>query len=134
MSIMFDFRAPSQAEEPSQDPGAVLPTKTSEEAPASAEPFTVAPFKVDLPTITAPLSSFTPLVRDERAITRLLETIWLRSGLTQSEIALRMGITQGTIHQFISGRRFPSLQWFLRYCEAVGYRVMVELPPRLKPW
>jgi hypothetical protein len=77
------------------------------------------------------LTSLTPLVCDERAIQRLLETLLRRGGLSVNEAARRLGVTENSVRQYIRGRRQrPSLQWFIRLAEVCGARVTVEFPPK----
>ena len=50
--------------------------------------------------------------------TRLQETI-RESGLTQSEIARRLGIRQATVAQYLSGRSMPALDTFANLCRVL---------------
>lgn len=50
-----------------------------------------------------------------------------RAGLTQDEIASRMGTTQSTIARLESGRDMPSMRTLMRYAEATGSRVTIRL-------
>ena len=47
---------------------------------------------------------------------RLIEAI-KRSGLSQTEIAKRLGIKQPTVGQYLSGRAMPALDTFANLCE-----------------
>jgi hypothetical protein len=77
---------------------------------------------------SAPL---TPLVCDERAISRLLETLLSRSGLSAGEVARRLGISSNAVRQYLRGRRSkPSLIWFIRLAELCGARVTIEFPTK----
>ncbi|MGL5115694.1 MAG: helix-turn-helix transcriptional regulator [Beijerinckiaceae bacterium] len=49
-----------------------------------------------------------------------------RSGLTQAEIARRMGTTQSAVAR-LETERLPSLSTLKRYAEAVGARLVVKL-------
>jgi transcriptional regulator with XRE-family HTH domain len=49
-----------------------------------------------------------------------------RSGLTQAEIAKRMGTTQSAVAR-LETERLPSLRTLKRYAEAVGARLVVRL-------
>lgn len=49
-----------------------------------------------------------------------------RSGLTQAEIAKRMGTTQSAVAR-LETERLPSLRTLKRYAEAVGARLVVKL-------
>ena len=48
--------------------------------------------------------------------TRLREAI-LTSGLTQTEIANRLGISQSTVSKYLRLDKFPSLETFANLCE-----------------
>lgn len=50
-----------------------------------------------------------------------------KAGLTQGEVAERMGTTQSVIARLESGQRAPSLRTVQRYAEAVGARAVVRL-------
>ncbi len=50
-----------------------------------------------------------------------------RAGLTQGEVAARMGTTQSTVARLESGRRQPSLRTVQRYARAVGCRAVVRI-------
>ncbi len=47
---------------------------------------------------------------------RLIESI-STSGLTQTEIAKRLGIKQPTVGQYLSGRSMPALDTFANLCK-----------------
>jgi len=49
-----------------------------------------------------------------------------RSGLTQAEIARRMGTTQSAVAR-LETERLPSLRTLKRYAEAVGAKLVVRL-------
>ena len=50
-----------------------------------------------------------------------------RAGLTQSDVAERMGTTQSVIARLEGGKAAPSLRSVQRYAEAVGARAVVRL-------
>jgi DNA-binding XRE family transcriptional regulator len=50
-----------------------------------------------------------------------------RAGLTQGEVAQRMGTTQSVIARLESGKRAPSMRTVQRYALAVGARAVVHL-------
>lgn len=50
-----------------------------------------------------------------------------RAGLTQEEVAQRMGTTQSTVARLESGKRPPSLRTVQRYAQAVGARAVLRL-------
>lgn len=51
------------------------------------------------------------------------------AGLTQSEVAQRMGTTQSVIARLESGKQAPSLRTVQRYAHAVGGRAVVRIEP-----
>lgn len=50
-----------------------------------------------------------------------------RAGLSQAELAERMGTSQSTIARLESGQTLPSTKTLLRYAEATGSKVKVRL-------
>lgn len=91
-----------------------------------------------LPSVssTPPLlqtSSLTPLICDERAIHALLGSLLQKGGLSVSEAARRLGCGPSSLRQYLNGRRAkPSLLWFLRFCQMVGARVIIEFPASVR--
>ena len=69
------------------------------------------------------------IVHDDRAIVNLMEKLFEKSGLTQSGLAERMGVTRQTVNQYFAyRRRNPSIKWFQRFAEACGGRLVLEMP------
>jgi transcriptional regulator with XRE-family HTH domain len=66
----------------------------------------------------------------EYALARELIDARTRAGLTQAELALRMGTTQSAVARMESGRRLPSLATLQRYAAATGARAEVRLVPQ----
>ena len=64
---------------------------------------------------------------DEFAIARELISARARAGLSQAEVAQRMGTTQSGVARLESGRRPPSLRTVQRYAQAVGARAVVRI-------
>lgn len=58
---------------------------------------------------------------------RELITARARAGLTQSDVAQRMGTTQSVIARLEGGKRAPSLRTVQRYAQAVGGRAVVRI-------
>lgn len=54
-----------------------------------------------------------------------------RSGLTQAQIAAKMGTTQSAVAR-LETERLPSLTTLKRYAEATGSRLVVKLEPLKK--
>jgi ribosome-binding protein aMBF1 (putative translation factor) len=52
-----------------------------------------------------------------------------RAGLSQAEVARRMGTTQSVVARLESGRSMPSAASLSRYAAATGSRLHVELVP-----
>lgn len=50
-----------------------------------------------------------------------------RAGLTQTEVAERMGTSQSMVARLESGKRPPSLRTVQRYAQAVGARAVVRI-------
>jgi len=64
---------------------------------------------------------------DEFSMARELIAARSRAGLTQGEVAQRMGTTQSVIARLESGKRAPSMRSVQRYAQAVGARAVVHL-------
>lgn len=50
-----------------------------------------------------------------------------RAGLTQTEVAERMGTTQSVVARLEGGKRTPSMRTVQRYAQAIGCRAVVRL-------
>ena len=66
----------------------------------------------------------------EFALARELIAARSRAGLTQSDVAQRMGTTQSVIARLEGGKRIPSMRTVQRYAEAVGARAVVRIEPQ----
>ena len=66
---------------------------------------------------------------DEFDLARELIAARVRAGLTQAELAERMGTTQSAVARIEGGKRLPSVKTLLRYAEATGCRALVKLVP-----
>jgi transcriptional regulator with XRE-family HTH domain len=53
-----------------------------------------------------------------------------RAGLTQQELARKMGTTQPVVARLESGRTRPSLRTLERLAEATGSRLLISFEPR----
>lgn len=49
---------------------------------------------------------------------RIVESI-KQSGMTQTDIGRKIGVTQSTIGQYLSGRAMPALDTFARLCQVL---------------
>ena len=64
---------------------------------------------------------------DDFSMARELVSARTRAGLTQAEVAERMGTTQSVVARLEGGKRQPSLRTVQRYAQAIGCRAMVKL-------
>jgi len=64
---------------------------------------------------------------DEFNMVRELIAARSRAGLTQGDVAQRMGTTQSVIARLESGGRMPTMRTVQRYAQAVGARAVVHL-------
>lgn len=65
---------------------------------------------------------------DEFGLARELIAARVRAGLTQAELAERMGTTQSVVARLESGARLPSVKTLLRFAKATGARPIIKLP------
>ncbi len=63
----------------------------------------------------------------EYAIARELIAARSRAGLSQTEVAQRMGTTQSVVARLESGKRPPSMRTVERFAQAVGGRVVLRI-------
>ncbi len=63
----------------------------------------------------------------EFALARELIAARTRAGLSQAEVAARMGTSQSAVARLESGRSPPSLRTLDRYASATGSRAVVKL-------
>jgi len=63
----------------------------------------------------------------EYLIARELIKARARAGLTQSDVAKRMGTTQSVIARMESGSALPSMNSLVRYAKVTGSRAVVKL-------
>ena len=64
---------------------------------------------------------------EEFALTRELIAARTQAGLTQADVAERMGTTQSTVARLEGGKALPSMRSLQRYAQAVGCRAVVRL-------
>ena len=67
------------------------------------------------------------VMADEYAIARELIAARARAGLSQSEVAQRMGTTQSVVARLESGKRPPSMRTVERFAQAVGGHVVLRI-------
>ena len=63
----------------------------------------------------------------EFAMARELIAARTQAGLTQADVAERMGTTQSTVARLEGGKALPSMRSLQRYAQAVGCRAVVRL-------
>lgn len=63
----------------------------------------------------------------EYAIARELIAARTRAGLSQAQVAERMGTSQSTVARLESGRTLPSLRTLDRYARATGSKTLLRL-------
>ncbi len=66
-------------------------------------------------------------MEDEFHFARELIQARIRAGLTQQQVAEKMGTKQSTIARLESGSTLPSLRSLQRYAEATGSKVRISL-------
>ena len=64
---------------------------------------------------------------DEFTLAQELIAARARAGMSQTEVAQRMGTTQSVIARMESGKRMPSMRTVQRYALAVGGRVVLRI-------
>ncbi|CDQ10169.1 Transcriptional regulator, XRE family [Acidithiobacillus ferrivorans] len=69
-------------------------------------------------------------LEDEFSLARELIKARTRAGLSQAELAQRMGTTQSAIARLESGKAPPSMRTIARIAAATGTRAVVRLEPR----
>lgn len=69
-------------------------------------------------------------LEDEFSIARAVIAARKRAGLTQLELARRMGTTQPAVTRMESGRVQPSLRTLQRLARATGSRLLIKFEPR----
>ena len=67
------------------------------------------------------------LVADPAAILAAIETLIQESGLTQAEIARRLGVRYQSVQQY-KYRTRPSLLWMIKLATVLGGKIWVEFP------
>ncbi|MBX9936511.1 MAG: helix-turn-helix domain-containing protein [Burkholderiaceae bacterium] len=66
-------------------------------------------------------------LNEEFGMARELIAARASMGLTQADVAQRMGTTQSAVARLESGKRPPSLRSVQRYAQAIGCRAVVRL-------
>ena len=63
----------------------------------------------------------------EFALARSLIKARTKAGMTQAQVAKRMGTTQSVVARIESGQNAPNLKTLEKYAQAVGRRIEVKL-------
>ncbi|MGL4286471.1 MAG: helix-turn-helix domain-containing protein [Phreatobacter sp.] len=66
---------------------------------------------------------------DEFALVEALMKAREHSGLTQDEIARRMGTTQSVVARLEGGKTMPSTRTLKKYAEATGTKLVISFEP-----
>ena len=67
--------------------------------------------------------------QDERAVMHIIDLLVARAGISQTEIAKRMGIKPQSLNQYLNRRRLnPSIHWMTRLAGVCGGRIVLEFP------
>jgi ribosome-binding protein aMBF1 (putative translation factor) len=69
-------------------------------------------------------------LEDEYALARAIIEARVKSGLTQEELAKRMGTTQSVVARWESGKTLPSCRTLLRLAKATGTRFHAQFVVR----
>jgi predicted transcriptional regulator len=87
---------------------------------------TLAHIKADMLAVPDVRAEYDALA-DEFTLARDMIAARARAGLSQAEVAQRMGTTQSVVARLESGKRPPSLRSVQRYAQAVGARAVVRI-------
>lgn len=87
---------------------------------------TLKALKADLPARPNALAAYEAQAEESGAARELIAAR-TRAGLTQADVAQRMGTTQSAIARLEGGRATPSLRSVQRYAHAIGCRAAVRL-------
>jgi transcriptional regulator with XRE-family HTH domain len=68
-------------------------------------------------------------LEDEFAVAKAVIAARNRAGLTQAELARKMGTTQPVVARMEGGRISPSLRTLQRLAQATGSRLMIRFEP-----
>jgi len=66
-------------------------------------------------------------LKPEFSIARQLIAARTRAGLSQAEVAQRMGTTQSAVARMESGQRLPAMTTLYRYAHSIGRKLDVRL-------
>ena len=63
-------------------------------------------------------------------ISRLIQKLRKKKGLTQSQLASAVGLTQSAVAAFENGKREPSINTICKYADALGFEFKIFCGPR----
>jgi transcriptional regulator with XRE-family HTH domain len=69
-------------------------------------------------------------LEEEFVLASALIDVRNRAGLTQEQLARKMGTTQPVVARLESGRTRPSMRTLARLAEATGSRLLIRFEPR----
>ncbi len=78
---------------------------------------------LDDPRVNTAYQEMTP----EFAVARALIAARVSAGLTQQQVAERMGTTQSVVARLEAGQSLPSMKSLYRYAEATGTKPEIQL-------
>lgn len=117
---------------PSSDPTAtpILPGSPRLDAPDTDSPLDGLFLPISpAPSYISPSPTIAVVLPDPKRVNRLVEEIIERAGMSQAEVARRLGITPQSLNQYFTHRRErPSIIWIARLAEVCGARLLVEFP------
>lgn len=118
------------------DGSAVVPAEAPAGAPAAAPvPFAPSVVPAQLtwaPAYDAAAPSELVLAR-KHAERELIQLLIDRSGVSQAELARRLGITPQALGQYVKARRRATFHWLVRLAQVCGGKVTVEFPSLAQP-
>jgi ribosome-binding protein aMBF1 (putative translation factor) len=71
-------------------------------------------------------------LEEEFVLASAVMDVWKRAGLTQAQLARKMGTTQPVVARLESGRTRPSMRTLGRLAEATGSRLRISFEPRVE--
>lgn len=82
-----------------------------------------------LPSSILPSSDVAVVLTDAESTARIVEQVLERAGMSQREVARRLGIQPQSLNQYVRSRRMnPSVEWLARLVEVCGGQLLVRFP------
>jgi DNA-binding XRE family transcriptional regulator len=63
----------------------------------------------------------------------LIQLLITRSGVSQAELAKRLGITPQALGQYVKAKRRATFHWVVRLAQVCGARISVDFPSLAQP-